>query len=266
MHQCSQCVLTLLGESMCRGGGHPWAWELGGTVWHMGWWCRTVNCRGWWQHRCWTCRWAHMICQRPAGRWTHGSRWTHWWGSCVTLPSWSHRWLLWVWVVARRNSWWGRGCMCRGQSRARAGAGRVRRAMGWRISNGRSGQQWLARRGWVRSEWGARLVGADRGGRLVGPSGVQSGTWGCRSFGLQWIVSWLVSHTVAESWRLLQASWILWWTCRRDGLLGNLQVNSYLFSTCFSSPKQHKSAAFIIQQSHEGTFFDSLWTFSVIWS
>lgn len=171
--QCSQCVLTLLGESMCRSGGHPWAWGLGGTMWHMGWWCRTVNCRRWWRHRCWTCRWAHMICQRPAGRWTHGSRWPHWWGSRVTLPSWSHRWLLWVWVVAtRRNSRRGGCCMCRGQSRARAGAGRLRRGMGWRISNGRSGQQWLARRGWVRSEWGARLVGADRGGRLVGPSGV----------------------------------------------------------------------------------------------
>lgn len=81
--------------------------------------------------------------------------------------------------------------------------------MGWRTSHERPGQQRLASRSWVGSEWWARLVGAAWGNRLVWPRGVKSraGRWG--SFGLHWIVGWLVSHAIADPWQLLQGNWIL---------------------------------------------------------
>lgn len=239
--QWSLCVLTLLDESVCRGGGHPWAWGLGGIMGHVGWWCRAVSCRWRWQRCCRVCSWVHMISQRATGRCAHGSGWPHWWGSCVALPSWSHGLrLLWVWVVAtRRHSRRRRRCcLCRGQPRARARAGRMRRGMGWRTSHWRPGQQWLAWRSWVRSEWWARLVGANGGDRLVRPRRVQPRAWGCSSFGLHWIVGRLVSHAVADSWRLLQANWILWWTWKRDDEKYRHVRESTSWSLNNSYPKQ----------------------------
>lgn len=181
-----------LGVSMCRNWGHSWAWGLGGTVRQLGWWCGAVSCRRRRRRRHWrACSWVHMISHRATGRCTHGSGWPHRWGSCVVLPSWGHGlWLLRVWVVATRGYNRGRWCaLCRGQSRTRARAGRLRRGMGWRTSHWRSGQKRLAWRRWVGSEWWRRLVGADWGSRLVWPRGVKS-----RS-----------SHAIADTWQLLQA-------------------------------------------------------------
>lgn len=45
-HHCMaewNCVFTLLDESMCRGGGHPRAWGLCGTVGHVGRWFGAVS-------------------------------------------------------------------------------------------------------------------------------------------------------------------------------------------------------------------------------
>lgn len=214
------CVPTWLGVPVERGWGHHWAWGLGGTMGHMGWWRRAVSCWWWWQQRrrCRACSWVYMISHGAAGRRAHGNGWPHWWGSCAVLPCWSHGLrLLGVWVVAtRRHSRRGRCGLCRGQPRTRAGAGRLRRGMGCRTSHWRPGQQRLAWRSWVGSEWWARLVGTDWGSRLVWPRGIESRARGCGSFGLHWIVGRLVSHAIADPWQLLQGNWILWWTWRDE--------------------------------------------------
>lgn len=240
-------VSTWLNESLCRGGGHPGTWWLSDIMGHVGWWCGAVSCCGWWwcravrcwwqwwcraircrwrwwwwsravsprqwrRRHCWVCGWVHMISHRAAGRCAHGSGWPHLCGCCVALPAWSQGWLLlWVWVVATgRHSRRRRCCLCSGWPWA--GAGRLRRSMGCWTSHWRPGQQWLTWRSWVRSGWWTWLVGTDRGDRLVRPGRVQTRAWGWRSFGLHWIVGWLMSHSIADSRWLLQANWILWWS------------------------------------------------------
>lgn len=59
---------------------------------------------------------------------------------------------------------------------------------------------------WVGSEWWARLVGADW---LVLPRRVESRAGGCGGFGLHWVVGWLVGHSIANPWQLLQGNWVL---------------------------------------------------------
>lgn len=120
-------------------------------------------------------------------------------GSCVELPCWSHG----ARVIATRRHSSSRGRrsgVSRGQPWTRTGAGRQRRGMGWRASDERTGQQRLNWRGGI--EWGNRLVWVKsrRGG----------------SFGLHWVVGWLVSHARADPRHLMQGCRSLCRTCRPE--------------------------------------------------